>query len=273
VVGPIFMVLLTSAAFHLPPGDAPVGEDGPDAALTALAGVYDSGISALTVTREGRFSVEFLGCGMTMSGVNYREYGGARLKAGHLILTPEQPIDPRGPKVRVSDLVPVRWGERQYLVLEEYKKAFCNGVNSGDLNAFHSFLRRGDKDKKASGMPVVPKEWVSLLLKKPIDGKIIEVFDSNPARLLRGRAGAAAFLGHMIEACENPRARVNLGTERGVWKGMRLWVDPAEYGLLEVLEVDELTCIVALARQERPGLRKGQEVKSKRYCEGGERIN
>ena len=273
MLGPLFMVLLTTAACHLQPGDAPVGEDGPDATFTALAGVYDSGDRILTLTREGRFSFEFLGCGVGGRGNDDRNHGGAKLVAGHLILTPEKPIEGFRSTVMVADLIPVRWGERQYLVPEENKRAFCNGINSGSLSTFRTYLRRGDKDKKAAGMPIVPKEWEPFLLKKPLNGKILEVFDCDPARILRGRAGATALLGSMIEAFENPRARVDLGRDSGVWKGMQLWADTGDYGLLEVLEVDEKTCIVALARRERPGLKQGQEVKSKRYCEGGERIN
>jgi hypothetical protein len=92
---------------------------------------------------------------------------------GHLILTPEQPNESRGTKRLAADLVLVRWGERFYLVPKEAGKGFCDEVNNHreprGIRFGHYYLREGDWGKKVTGLPNVPKEWESLLQKKPIE--------------------------------------------------------------------------------------------------------
>jgi hypothetical protein len=269
MIGPIFMAFLASAASYFQPAGDPVVEDKPDAALAALAGAYYFGDGlgvncSLTLTREARFSFVSHGC----MGEFDRKQGTAKLVAGHLILTPERPNEREGFGGLATDLIPVRWGERQYLVTEGSKKAFCNGVNIGLMSATsHAYLRREDKGKKVTGLPIVPKEWEQFLLKKPLEGKIIEVFDGSPARAFYGLGGPARLLGNVMDAFESPaQARVDLGTVNGVWKGMDLWVE-APFGSVKVIEVDEKTCLVTLGRREWNALRKGQVVKSQFFSE------
>jgi hypothetical protein len=123
----------------------------------------------LVVKPEGRFSFIWRGC----LGLYARNEGGAKVVNDLLILTPEGPNESRGIRRIATDLIPVRWGERFYLVPEEAGKSFCAEVNShreprstrfGDY-----YLRDGDWGKKVTGMPNVPREWESLLQKKPIE--------------------------------------------------------------------------------------------------------
>jgi hypothetical protein len=122
-----------------------------------------------------------------------------------------------------TEMIPIQWGERHYLVPESKEDAFCNYVNSqkppyGGTGGF--FLRDGDKAKPVAGLPGVPKEWISKLLASPLTGKVVEVLD-------RGRA------------------RVDLGTKDGAWKGMRLRADGEATRYIYVDDVQLTSCVVA----------------------------
>jgi hypothetical protein len=143
----------------------------------SLAGIigsyyYGDGLGMncyLDVKPEGRFSFIWRGC----LGVYGQNQGGAKVVKDHLILTPEQPNEPGGFGGTATDFIPVQWGERLYLVPKDAAKAFCSLVNEGrePRSNVHGrfYLRRGDWEKKVTGLPIVPKEWESLLQKKPVD--------------------------------------------------------------------------------------------------------
>jgi hypothetical protein len=142
--------------------------------LAGIVGAYYLGDGlgvncSLVVKPEGRFSFLWRGC----LGVYGQNQGGAKVVKGHLILTPEQPNEPRGFGGTATDLIPVRWGERLYLVPNEAGKGFCEAVDRGwePRSGSHGdfYLRRGDWEKKVTGLPDVPKEWESSLQKKPIE--------------------------------------------------------------------------------------------------------
>jgi len=145
-----------------------------DSSLAEIAGDYYLGNGlgvncSLVVKPEGRFSFIWRGC----LGVYGMNQGGAKVVKGHLILTPEQPNKEEGFGCTVTDFIPVRWGERLYLVPKDYGNGFCSDVNrgreprSGSLGNF--YLREGDWKKKVTGLPDVPKEWEALLQKKSIE--------------------------------------------------------------------------------------------------------
>jgi hypothetical protein len=120
---------------------------------------------SLVVKPKGRFSFVWRGC----LGLYGKNEGGAKVVKDHLILTPEQPNESRGFGGTPIDLVPVRWGDRLYLVPANSGKAFCDSVNQEQepRDNIHGrfYLRRGDWEKKVTGFPTVPKEWEPLLSK------------------------------------------------------------------------------------------------------------
>ena len=99
--------------------------------------------------------------------------GAAKVESNHLILTPEQPSDSKSFGATPTDFVVVRWGDRLYLIPKEDGKRFCNEVKLGrePRSNLHGrfYLRRGDCDKKVTGLPTVPKEWESWLQKQPLE--------------------------------------------------------------------------------------------------------
>ena len=148
--------------------------EGERVAIGAIAGsyYYGNGLGtncSLVVKPEGRFSFIWRGC----LGVYGKNEGIARVENDHLILTPEQPNDSEGCGGTPTDFIPVRWGDRLYLVSAKAGKAFCDEVNRGwepRSNSHGNFyLRQGDSRKEVIGFPIVPKEWESLLQKTPIE--------------------------------------------------------------------------------------------------------
>jgi hypothetical protein len=91
-------------------------------------------------------------------------YGGVRAEDGAVRLTPELPLEE--PRPCPTALVPVRVGERRYLVEEARLAKFESAAGRGTLGApRHSaefaveelfFLNREDEGKLAAGAPVLP---------------------------------------------------------------------------------------------------------------------
>ncbi len=154
--------------------DVSPSQDQPQKAPKAIVGDYYFGDGlglncSLAVKPEGCFTFLRRGC----LGVYGRNQGGAKFVNGHVILTPEQPNDSKGFGGTPTDFIPVRWGERLYLVPKDDGKRFCDDVIQGweprsDAHGFY-YLRRGDWGKKVKGLPNVPNEWRPFLQKKPTE--------------------------------------------------------------------------------------------------------
>ena len=157
---------------ELKPGEEASSPEPPDGFKAVFNGhdyYYGDGLGvncSLDVKPDGRFSFMWRGC----LGVYGKNEGGAKLVNNHLLLTPEQPNDSGGFGGTPTDFVAVRWGNRFYLIPDESGKAFCDEVNRGwepRSNAHGRFyLRRGDWQKKVSGLPIVPKKWEAWLQKQ-----------------------------------------------------------------------------------------------------------
>jgi hypothetical protein len=239
-------LFLASTSWLLLSGDVPRAREQPEKnTIAALAGDFYRGDGlgmncSLTINPGGYFSFQWRGC----LGVYGQNKGRAKVVAGHLVLKPEQPNNQDGFGGTPTDFIPVRWGDRLYLVPAQDKGKFCNEVNQGTepREGAHGlfYLRRDDWKKKVTGWPVVPKEWVPLLLKKPLQGKIVEVLDGG-------------------------RARVDLGVETGAWKDMELWVDTPEFGLVRVIEVEAKSCVVTASFPclDKIAFKNGQGVRSR----------
>jgi type 1 glutamine amidotransferase len=141
--------------------------------LAAIVGDYYHGDGlgvncSLAIKPEGRFSFVWRGC----LGVYGQNQGGATVVDDHLILRPEQPNDSTGFGGTPTDFVPVRWGERLYLVPKQAGMGFCSLVNEGweprSMPHGNLYLRKGYEEKEVTGLPMVPKDWEPMLQKKPI---------------------------------------------------------------------------------------------------------
>lgn len=139
--------------------------------------------------------------------------GTASIDKGELFL---KPTEPKGQTFRYT---PVVWGQRHYLI--EFPLQFTNAINFGgeprDTENGQHFLRLGDWNKKADGLPPLPEPWGSRLLKTPIVGK--------------------------ITASKGNEATVNLGSADGVFVGMTMPFKGDKWsGMTQVSAVTEHEC-------------------------------
>lgn len=144
---------------------------------------------------------------------------------GSLLLNYEQPNDPEG--IGFADhVVPVAWGERMYMVSEKELPAFASAVNSGDeprKSAQGSFLmRRGDEQRKAYGLPVMPAPQRSLIRDAPLEVGVIS------ASRLRNK--------HADDFVCRYRLKLDHGANDGLAAGMQLRTTGASAGNRITLE-------------------------------------
>ncbi len=148
--------------------------------LAALAGEYYLGDGLgirckLLIEPKGHFAHTWQGC----VGLIDLNTGPVDLVDGHLKLKPERPNVFDGFHGSATNLVPVSWGDRTYLVPHNRMKLFCDAVNRGDeprkgyIGNFYLRRRPDGKMDSVSGSPDVPKEWQPLLVKKPLRSKVI----------------------------------------------------------------------------------------------------
>ncbi len=88
-----------------------------------------------------------------------------------------------------SELVPVRWAGRRFLVPVKIIPAFCMAINSGHEPGRHLsggrdefvFVREDDRSKRLSGVekrPDLPERFRGFLLAKPIEATVVSVGES-----------------------------------------------------------------------------------------------
>jgi hypothetical protein len=243
------LLIASLPAFTPRDGGSPAASDPPKPAptLKALAGSYYHGDGLgvncqLTVKADGTFTFVWRGC----LGVYDENDGTAKLIDGHLKLAPTKPNKRDGFRGMETDFIPVSWGKlkpRMYLVPAGEAKEFCNSVNQGREprgrpHGSH-YLRDDDWKTKVDGTPSVPKEWLQWLLAKPIEGKVVEV---KPGKV----------------------ATVDVGSKDGIWAGMELYVEGANFGFVVVKTVEADSCVIGNKFDDLDaGLKPGLKVKSK----------
>ncbi len=128
--------------------------------LDQIAGEYYLGRGLgfnlrLTLNPDGTFSSTWQGCLGTYAEV----IGRAFLRDGELVL---EPSSKEGEMEKGWDtpFLPVRWGERQYLIPANRIFDFANQIHRGNEPRTSSFgdvyLREGDWDKPVTGEPDLP---------------------------------------------------------------------------------------------------------------------
>lgn len=126
------------------------------------------------------------------------------------------------------ELVPVRWGDRRYLIPSGDVMGFCNDVNSGvepqrDGCGVH-LLRRGDERKLATGLPELPPESLSALLQGPVCARVLTVGDSSEsleglaeARRSRAMQAGAPVCRSACACTRTLRSRASPGRSSRTW--------------------------------------------------------
>jgi hypothetical protein len=145
-----------------------------------------------------------------------------------------------------AELIPVRWGERQYLLPADDLMRFCNAINSGaeprQATWGRCLLRRGDEALSVSGWPDLPAEGRDALLRQPVQATVVEVgpMTSRPSR--------GNFFFH-----DTP-LRLDAGRAEGLRVGMGLFViDPESVSEnVRIVSVDEHRAVGILTRDWDP---------------------
>jgi len=149
-------------------------------------------------------------------GLYDRNFGEVRQEKDALLLKFNYPNSQKGFQGIAGELVPVRWGERRYLVPSDAVAEFCNEINSGGEPRTHAhgrfLLRDKDWEKKVEGAPKLPEGYAGFLLKEPIQGKIVAVGDHKDREGISG----VRF--------RTTTVTLNVGKKQGVVPGMRFFL-------------------------------------------------
>lgn len=191
--------------------------------LSSLSGDYYTGDGCafnrgLTLNADGTYEWTGSGCegGVIERGIAEIARDGrlvlkARTEQRHHFLE----MSKESPCANQEIFYPMRWGDRMYLVcarVEDEKFVslvgkqrinsygfndyinFCCEVNSGDeprtsrMSSSRALLRVGDEEKKVSGLPELPAQWLRYLLKKPAEGRLIKLLGPETGEVNLGTA-------------------------------------------------------------------------------------
>lgn len=110
--------------------------------------------------------------------------------------------------------VPIRWGDRHYLIPQDRLVAFCNAVNSKSEPRENRhgwfFLRVGDENIEVTGLPDMPARYRSCLLEQPIEATLTKIMER---KIVRPDSESDVL---------TLRATIDKGTADGVFEGMVL---------------------------------------------------
>lgn len=190
-------------------------------AVPEWAGEYYTGDGlgkniAVMIAPQGGFTYTWHGC-LGLYDVNY---GTVDSRGRRLTLSLELP---NGKDFGVPDhFLPVRWGERHYLLADDELKSFVNAVNSGHEpcgpRCGPFLLRKGDDEKPVHGRPDLPEDLRKLLLDQPIAGRVVAVLDTETR------------FDHDSEfGWRTTKVEIDIGRDDGVWEGMELYSQPGNY--------------------------------------------
>lgn len=204
------------------------------------AGIYHrNGESLMLAPRSGYVARTNLGSDIPDLGDADVEEGRLRESNGMIDATGSLNAPSR------RDLVPLRWGERHYLVPSEEMIQFANAVNSGsephDNTNGDFFLRIGDEKIDVVGTPPLLGQARAILLPHPLRAKIISLGDQVAERPLEDVDPKYVVLGTTVI--------LDVGHKQGVAQGLQLILCNDGYGVGTVLKTYE-TRSVAAFRQD-----------------------
>ncbi len=175
----------------------------------------------LLIAPQSGFVAHSSGCVVTEP----RDWGSVSEHDGILKLTPHFPVDK---SVRFDDeLLPVRWGERRYLVALDHIKDFANDINAGE--GCDALLRVGDDKSVPSGTVQASQQYAALFLDEPLSARVTAVAEPRYANDQRARRRLTIVT-------------LDIGAKNGAWKGMTLHRPDIEaHGVLTITKVEEST--------------------------------
>jgi len=196
----------------------------------------------LVLAPKAGFVVENHGC----LGLYGRNYGSVqvvddRLKLGFTFGSERKDWD------LAPELVPVRWGDRHYLLPADDIIGFCNEINGGrePRDVVHGFylLRRGDESVKVTGKPALPGDAMEALLPAPVEAIALAVGETTTEE---GRSNTVFEYTHVT---------ISAGSLHGLRVGMRFYIVEPKFGAFwaTVEKVDERTSEVVVLAMPQSG--------------------
>jgi len=169
----------------------------------------------LTLAPDNGFVFTWHGC-LGLYDVNY---GDVAFTNGTVKLLFKYPNSQEGFQGIAPELLPVRWGQRHYLIpvdgVVEFANAVNSGIEAGGLIGGRSgrfLLRNGDEKKPLEGVPDLPGDYSSYLLSEPIQAKVTAVGESTVRRIDKDLSSRATYI------------VLNVGAADGLKEGMELSV-------------------------------------------------
>ena len=170
----------------------------------------------VSIAPKGGFVFTWYGC----LGRYDANYGAVAEKNGDLAFEFELPDSPGSRPGIASAFVPVRWGDRQYLIALDQAREFANAVNSGrepcQQSCSEFLLREGDELIDVNGRPEMPKEWARYLLAKPIEAEFVRLLETSVEPDTQGSADEPYAWRRMT-------IQISAGRNQGVWEGMTFY--------------------------------------------------
>ena len=188
--------------------------------------------------RAGFVHLNFYTCLPELRGLNY---GTITATPDYILLT-SQTSQRSG---RVTKYLPVKWGERHYLVPESevaqfYKFVAGYGWKKDEYVFFDFLLKNDDLEKPIAGMPVLPRGY-DQFVRKPIEATITEIL-RREIKTERSYDGSLAYESHTF-------VKLNAGSADGIKRGMTLnVVESKDYERVEIVQVRRQSSVGVLVR-------------------------
>ena len=103
-------------------------------------------------------------------------FGKAEFSNNRLIVKPEISKDHLNFQYIPTELTPVKWGEKHFLIPSNRLTDFAYAVHSGAESQIVNYFAKSEDDQKSrKGLPNLPKEYEKILTMKAIKPKVIAV--------------------------------------------------------------------------------------------------
>lgn len=153
-----------------------------DAGHWAGSYYYGDGLGSnvsLHIAPKTGFVFELHGC----LGLYDRNYGSAEEKNHKIHLTFDFENKQGASQGFSPSFIPLKWGERRYLIPADEVIKFVNAINFGSepRSGIHGsfLLREGDHNKKAEGLPSLPEKYLPYLLSQPIKAEVVKIRETS----------------------------------------------------------------------------------------------
>ena len=192
--------------------------------------VYSGEVNVEDLKLSAKIGFVYLNFYTCLPELRSLDYGSVSVTPNYILLTSHS----SKLNGQVKKYLPVKWGERRYLVPESEVAKFYQfvagyGWKQDEYVVFDFFLKDDDVEKPITGMPVFPRGY-ERFVKKPIEATITQVL-RREVKTEQSYDGSPAYESHTF-------VRLNVGTANGVKRGMTFnVVESEDYEKVELLQI------------------------------------